>query len=306
MKTKNCGVQKSGIQKKRFSSLVLHFSFLFLLFCASFSSALVQNNATQTEQTNSNIVDSVFEKLNQKTEDLKTYQCQIEYKYEQPSVFKTKTLRKGIFYFQKNDNISSLRVNFHTLQQDDDEEQKKEEQYIIVDSSLLGTRQSSDRQQFKGLWLIILDYDSKSCKYKQLTRAGEPNKPVDIFDLISQYFPIIGFTKTDKLKEEFEITIPEKKEDEHEDSTQIQLKVKPNSIYKDKYSQIDCWINKKSNLPVKIKAISNEPEGETPENKDLSEIKFLKARINENINKKVFELQIPKEFDEPEIYFLEN
>lgn len=300
LKAKNCGNRQS-----RFSSLVLHFSFFVLLFCASCSSASVQNSDPQTEQTNPNPVDSILEKLNQKTKDLKTYQGQIEYRYVQP-VFSTQTLRKGVLYFQKNDSTSNLRVNFQTLQQDDDEEQKKEEQYIIVDGSLLGTRVTSDERRFEGLWLIILDYDSKSCIYKQLTHAGEPNKPVDIFELVSKKFPIVGFIKAERLKEQFEITIPEKKKDEPEDLTQVQFKVKPSSIYEAKYVQIDCWIDEKSNLPVKIKAISTEPEGETPEKKDLSEIKFLKAQINKKIDRKIFDFQIPKGFDEPEIYPLEN
>ena len=70
--------------------------------------------------------------------------------------------------------------------------------------------------------------------------------------------------------------------------------------------QIDCWINKKLNLPERIVAISNEPADEPLDQKDYSELKFLNAKVNEKIDPKVFDFQIPKDFDEPEIYPLEN
>jgi hypothetical protein len=121
---------------------------------------------------------------------------------------------------------------------------------------------------------------------------------MDVFDLVSKYLPMPGFTKTDELKKQFEVGLVEQKKAEAEDFTQVRLKVKPNSVYKDKFLSIDFWIEKKVGLPTKFRAIKTEPEA--PDG-DIEEIKFLKPKVNKDIAKKVFEFKIPKEFGEPEI-----
>jgi len=291
---------------------------LSLMFCVSCSSASVQTvepkNAVETDQTEPNRIDSILDKLNERTRELQSYQCQIEYKYVQPSVFDAQTIRRGILYYSKSNesgkSLSKLRVNFQTLRQDEDEEQKYIEQYVIVDGESI----SDSGGKYKGLWLVQLDYELKNCKYIQLTpeRSGikddgssdEPNKPIDVFELISTKLPIVGFSKTNRLKEEFEISAAPR--DANDGLIQVQFKVKPNSVYKDDYVQIDCVIDEKLNLPVKIAAISTEPTGEALENKDLYEIKFINAKINQKIDDKVFDFEIPKDFGKPDVYPLEN
>ena len=112
---------------------------------------------------------------------------------------------------------------------------------------------------------------------------------------------MIGFTKIEDLKKQFQITLVEQKKSEPEDFIQIHLKVKPNSVYKDRYIFIDFWIDKKLGLPAKIVAVSTEPANEPAEQKDILEIKFLKPKVNRKINEKVFNFKIPKDFGEPEI-----
>ena len=70
----------------------------------------------------------------------------------------------------------------------------------------------------------------------------------------------------------------------------MHLKVKPTSIYKDDYTAIDFWIDKKSHLPAKIVAVSTE--------EDIYEIKFVKPKVNEKIDKKVFDVKVPNGFGE--------
>jgi outer membrane lipoprotein-sorting protein len=107
--------------------------------------------------------------------------------------------------------------------------------------------------------------------------------------------PIIGFTKIEDLKKQFEIKLVEQEKGKPEDSNFIglHLKVKPDSIYKDNYIYLDFWIDKKSGLPAKVVALSIE--------EDIYEIKLIKAKVNKGVDKKVFELKIPKGFGEPEI-----
>jgi outer membrane lipoprotein-sorting protein len=215
-------------------------------------------------------IDSILKKLNDNTKQLKSYQGQIEYLVSQP-LFDSQTLRKGALYYQKSKSKSELRIDFHILKQDDEKEQKHIEQYI-----------------FDGVWLTHIDYPNKQAKKYQ---QAEPNNPIDCFELVSRNFPIIGFGKTEDLEKDFQIELIEQKEPSK--SIKLHLKVKPDSVYKDDYTSVDFWIDKKLFLPANIIAHSTEEE--------LYEIRFIKPKVNKRIGKKVFEFRIPKEFGKPEI-----
>jgi len=224
------------------------------------------------EKVNANPVEAILKQLTWKTRELQSYQCRIEYLFSQP-VLESETLRKGVLYYANSDGKSKLRINFQTLKQDDEKERRYIEHYI-----------------FDGVWLTHIDYQIKAVKHRQL---AEPNEPVDAFELAGQNFPIIGFTKIEDLKKQFEIKLVEQEGDKVRDFVQLNLKVKPDSIYKDDYTSIDFWIDKKLGLPAKIVAITTE--------EDIYQIKLLKAKVNKRLNKKVFEFKIPKGFGEPEI-----
>jgi len=231
----------------------------------------------QCAQPKTDPVDDVLKQLNDKTIELQSYEGQLEYKLTQP-LLESEALRKGILYYAKFGEKSKLRINFLTLKQDDEEEQKYLEDYI-----------------FDGAWLTQISYEIKSAKKYQL---AEPNKPVDAFDVASQNIPLLGFTKIENLKKQFEITLVEQKEDKPATFFQLHLKVKPNSTYKDDYASLDFWIDKKLGLPTKVVALSPE--------EDIYEIRFLNPKINRKINAKVFDFKIPKDFGEPEIIPLEK
>ena len=106
--------------------------------------------------------------------------------------------------------------------------------------------------------------------------------------MASQNFPIIGFSKVEDLKKQFEIKLVELEGKERQDFIKLHLKVKPDSIFKDDYTSIDFWIDKKLGLPAKIVAITTE--------EDIYQIKFLKAKVNKKLDEKVFEVKIPRGF----------
>ncbi len=224
-------------------------------------------NSQYRETVKPDLVETILKKLKQKTAELKSYQGQIEYLFSQP-LLESQTFRKGVLYYQKFDKKSNLRINFQTLKQDDEPEEKYIEQYI-----------------FDGTWLTHIDYQLKEVKRYQ---QAEPNEPVDAFDLARRNFPIIGFSETEDLKKEFEIKLVGQEETEPSPFIQLHLKVKPDSIYKDDYISIDFWIDKKLYLPAKVVAVSTE--------EDIYEIKLLKAKVNKKLDKKVFEVKIPKGF----------
>jgi len=226
----------------------------------------------QPEEADANSVETILKQLRQKTAKLKSYQGEVEYKFIQP-LLESEVLRKGVLYYARFGKQSKLRINFETLKQDDEKEQKYIEHYI-----------------FDGMWLTHIDYQIKTVRRYQV---AEPNKPVDAFDAASKNLPIIGFTKIDDLKKQFEVRLVEEKKDKPQNFVQLHLIVKPNSIYKDDYTSIDFWIDKELGLPAKVVAVSTE--------EDIYEIKFLRPKINKKINKDVFKYKIPKGFGEPEI-----
>jgi outer membrane lipoprotein-sorting protein len=252
----------------------------------------------QQENTKDDPVSIVLENLNKKTSEIKSYESQIEYKYSQP-LLESETLHKGVFYYTRAGQKSALDIDFNTLKQDDAKEQKYVERYVFLDGAGLTYKD----YEFKGIWLVHLDYQIKEVKYYQLAEPNDPNESTDVFDLAGKKLPMLGFSKIEDLKKQFDIQLVEQKKTESENLIQVHLKVKPNSIYKDDYRSIDFWIDKKLGLPAKIVAVKSEPE---PPYGDIEEIKFLHPKVNKGIDKKVFEINIPRGFGEPEILPMEN
>jgi len=246
------------------------------------------SDTKQPVEEKTDAVDTVLKQLNKKTSELMSYQAQIEYNFIQP-LLESEKLQKGIFYYAKLGKESKLRLNFQTRKIEDEEEEKYAEEYIVLDGACL----TYPGHQFKGTWAVLIDYEIEAVKYIQLAEPKEPNKPVDVFDLASRNFPMVGFTKIEDMKKQFEVTLVEQKKSEPEDFIQVHLKVKPNSVYKHDYISIDFWIDKKLGLPAKIIAVTTE--------EDIYQIKFLKPKVNKGMDKKVFELKIPEGFNEPEI-----
>lgn len=258
---------------------VLCFSILIIILMADSSWAeccvKLPQSCQPEKKADINSVDVILEQLHQQTQALKSYQCRIEYLDNQP-LLESQTLRKGVLYYRKSGEKSQLRINFDTLKQDQEKEQKYLDQWI-----------------FDSQYLTHIDYQTKSVKLYQIAEQNEPNNPANPFELISQSFPLIGFTKAEDLKKQFDIELIEQKAGEPNDFVGLHLKVKSGSIYKDDYTAIDFWTDKKLNLPSKIIAASTEG--------DIKQIRFLEPKVNGKIDETVFEFRIPAGFDKPEI-----
>ncbi|MEE9371276.1 MAG: hypothetical protein V3W45_07390 [Sedimentisphaerales bacterium] len=235
--------------------------------CCWASGCLASLAHQQHKAADVNSIDVVLKQLTRSTAKLESYQCRIEYLFSQP-LFESQTLRTGRLYYQKSSQESKLRINFQILKQDDEDQQKHIEHYI-----------------FDGVWLTHIDYQIRQAKMRQL---AEPNQPVDAFELVSENFPIIGFNRIEDLKEQFEIKLIEQEQGVPNGFIHLHLKVKPDSIYKDDYTSVDFWIDRKLYLPAKIVAVSTE--------EDIYRIKFLDAKVNEKIDREVFEFKIPQGF----------
>ena len=221
--------------------------------------AVQANNCCKKSES---VVEDILKKLNEKTSEMKTYQAKIQWTHTQP-LFETVTVRKGDIYYFKDSNNSKLRINFKTLKTDDSKEQKRREDYL-----------------FDGVWLRRTDYQNKTININQL---APENAPVAPFEMVSRFFPILGFSGIEDLKKQFKIEYvkPEKKASDL--SVHLSLIPKSDSLYKDDYTQIDFWIADKIDLPAKIVAHSSET--------DIFEISFSDIKINKKIKSKIFKVE---------------
>jgi len=208
-----------------------------------------------------------LQRLSAATKKLESYQCRIEYLFEQP-LFESKALRQGDLYYQKEKDKSLLRINFRTLKEDNDPQKEYRDEYI-----------------FDGRWLTRIDYQVKQVKRDEQAGEGEQ---IDAFELVRRSFPIIGFDKVEELEEQFDIAFVEQISTKAGDFAELNLKPKADSEYADDYVSIDMVIDTAIDLPSKIKAENTE--------QDIYTLEFRRPVINKKIDKTVFEYKIPKGF----------
>jgi outer membrane lipoprotein-sorting protein len=223
----------------------------------------VAEQKTPATPTDSNEVDMILTRLDRKSREIKTYEAKIVYLIQQP-VLESEILREGMLYYANDEKGSMLRINFTSSRQDNELEPNSREEYL-----------------FDSVNLMRVNYKLKNVEYRQLTDA---NRPLNAFDLASQYLPIVGFTKADKLKDDFEISYCATKEYD-----ELLLKTKPQSHYKNDYVHIRFWIDKSLSLPARVEATSPQ--------EDISVIRFGEAKVNKGLPTDIFKIEVPSDFD---------
>jgi hypothetical protein len=217
-----------------------------ILLCQQVCSAIEPNDTLQ--------------KLNQSVKKIKNLSAQVEYIHAQP-LFETKTIRTGKIFYVKDANCGQLRINFLTLKQDDANEQNYREDYV-----------------FDGWKLTKIDHQSKSAITEQFAK----DKAIEPFELVQDYFPIVGFDEPNKLSEQFEITVIAGSDG------QLRFIPKKNSRYFKAYKQVDCKLSAKNYLPTEFNASTCDDEEIT--------IKLTQTDLQKAIDKTVFDLNIPADF----------
>ncbi|MDD5010673.1 MAG: outer-membrane lipoprotein carrier protein LolA [Phycisphaerae bacterium] len=202
-------------------------------------------------------IKGVIEKLNLAAGNLKNLSAKIEYTHAQP-LFDTQTIRDGKIFYVKDANCSALRINFLTLKQDQSKKQNYKEDYI-----------------FDGTKLTKIDYQTKSAATELLAEE----EPIEPFELVQDYFPIIGLTKNNQMAEQFDITAVQ---------NTLFLKPKEKSRFFKTYKEIEIKIDPDNNLPFDFSAITAEDEQIT--------IKLSQIDTSKVIKKSVFNVIIPADF----------
>ena len=231
-------------------------------------------SASSNQPTDPNRIDpasplgQLLEKINHATKNIKSCRASVEYLFiQEPELLNSRTLRKGTLYYRKDDKGSKLRLNFDTVKQDDAGEQKKTEQYF-----------------FDGVWLTKIDYTLRQIDQYQQTPI---DKPVEVFDYLSRHFPIVGFTGTDTLQKQFFIQQVKPSEKENH-LHHLLLKVKPDSVYKNDYTQIDLWVDDEKFLPVRMMSVSTQG--------DIYDIRLSKTELNKSLPDQIFTIETPADF----------
>ncbi|MCL5279844.1 MAG: hypothetical protein M1376_08075 [Planctomycetes bacterium] len=243
---------------------------LFVVLAAGMSwGAAAANPASTVPATAAepNALDKVLKNLETKATELKSYQVNMDYLFKQP-LLESQQRRTGALYYAKFDKESFLRIDFDTLQQDEEKQQTYKQQYI-----------------FDGVWLREIDYQLKTETRRQL---AEPNQPLDAFALASKHLPVLGFSKVEDLRKQFEISLVTEPPADAAAPQHLHLKVKPDSVYKDDYVTIDFWIDRQIGLPMRVEAV-------TPE-EDVYQIKLTDPKVNAPLDRKLFQVDIPRSF----------
>jgi outer membrane lipoprotein-sorting protein len=214
-----------------------------------------------------NALDTVLKNLQDKTAELKSYQVNMDYVFKQP-LLESQQRRTGVLYYAKSDKKSDLRIDFRTLQQDEEKEQTYRQQYL-----------------FDGVWLWEVDFQLETATRRQL---AEPNQPLDALSLAGKQVPVLGFSKVQDLRKQFEIELVAEPPARPTPRQHLHLKVKPDSVYKDDYVSIDLWIDGKIGLPVQVNAVTRE--------QDAYEIKLTDPKVNAELDPKLFQVDIPPRF----------
>ena len=211
-------------------------------------------------------IQAILKKMHAASEDLKTCQAGISYLYIQdPELLDSRTLRTGALYYQKAEKQSNLRISFETRKQDDFEAEKRREEYL-----------------FDGVWLKKIDFKSEQIDlYQQTTK----DKPIDVFELISHNFPLVGFSGMDTLEKDFEVKLLD---NEPNKPISLLLTTKNDSKFKDEYTKIDFWADSKTYLPIRVRAYSKQD--------DIYDIRFLDTKINKKLKNGVFTIETPASF----------
>lgn len=242
------------------------------LFCCQASAC--NETCPKTQETDPNAVDAVLAQLETKANELQSFQCKIDYVFKQP-LLESQARQKGTLYYAKFDDRSYLRVDFDTIQYDQDKEQKRKEQFL-----------------FDGVWATFIDYQVKSVQRQQMS---EPDEPVDAFSLVTRRVPVLGFSRIDELREQFDIELVSDAASKSSDAYRLHMSVKPDSVYQHDYSTIDFQVDKSHGLPTRIEAVSAQ-EDLFEEERDIHQIELTDPKINKGIPRERFDVKIPDEF----------
>ncbi|MBN1980792.1 MAG: hypothetical protein JW795_04635 [Chitinivibrionales bacterium] len=245
--------------------------------CSVYASAANDSTKNTVSDCNSvcsvhapeNKLDTILENIANVSSTLKTLEADLAYlTIQDPDIVESKTLQTGRLHYLKEADRSFLRIRFDRLKQDEFPAEESVEDYY-----------------FDGVWLTKVDYKLEQIN---LYQQAPEDKPVDVFELINDRFPLIGFSGSETLKKDFDVSIIDTSKDDPNEPIQLLLQVKKDSRYQEDYKKIDFWLEKCSYLPVRVKAYSTQG--------DIYDVRFSNMNINKKLKNAVFKIETPTGF----------
>ncbi|MFI4912480.1 MAG: outer membrane lipoprotein carrier protein LolA [Sedimentisphaeraceae bacterium JB056] len=210
-------------------------------------------------------VERLMEKIAEKGSELESFSANIMYSLtEDPEIFETTTIYTGTFNYLKTEQRQYAMIDFITRQEDE-----------------LPVEDYHQRYVFDGVWLTRIDYQLKQVNKDQLVPEDEPE---DVFKLIGEDFPLMGFSGTDRLSDRYDIEF-----EQSDDSRSYELNLTPKEQSDVKYSEIRFVIDSGTLLPRSIKAVSSSDSS-------ICDIQLDGSVINTELNEEIFKVEIPDDF----------
>ncbi len=213
---------------------------------------------------------TTLSKMSEAANKLTSFEAEITYKIIQdPELFESTTANKGKIWYFKDANHSYTRLSFTSRQEDSFAPEKYHEEYI-----------------FDGYSVTRINYQLKQISIDQL--AKKEDKPIDALELLSENMPIIGFTSSDNLSKDFIIKLlPAQKTKPIE----LNLAVKENSKYYNKYVRLQLYVDRKLYLPTQIIATTREND-----TYDII-LNFKRGKLDKPIKLDIFKVEQPSSFE---------
>lgn len=235
------------------------------VFCILFCSAIFASAPRNNIAADTNEADRVLLSLNKHVKALETLSAKISYAHSQP-LFETESIHAGNLYYLADNNKPRLRINFNNLIQDGQEQKNYREDYF-----------------FDGIWLSRIDYQAKTVTKQQV---AEPNKSIPPFELVSRYFPIVGFAEPNDLQKVFKLQFFGA--DKIDGPVRFHLIPKENTPFSKDYKSIDFIISAKIFLPTEFNAETVSGE--------IIKIVFSDIRENKKLSSSIFKQDFPSDF----------
>ncbi len=240
--------------------------------CCSSEAKSVQvqdSNSIMTPTSETGALDDILKNISKASSTLTSCQSNIAYLFIQdPDILESKTLRTGKLFYLKENGRSKLRIRFDKIQQDDFEPEDYTEDYY-----------------FDGVWLTKVDYKLEQV---DLYQQAPEDAPIDVFELISHNFPLVGFSGAETLQKDFDISLEDSAVKDPNKPIQLLLLVKKDSEYQDEYTKINFWIAPNNYLPTRVMAYSTQG--------DIYDIRFLDLKMNKKFKNAVFTVETPAHF----------
>lgn len=181
-------------------------------------------------------IDTVLDALDQRGKSMKEFTADVQLTTEDTAIGDSNT-RKGKVFFQKVGDQGDARLNVVL----DSQIKKNGSGFMEVPSKL--------QYLLKNGWLYDLDFTKKIRNERQVSKPGDK---VNLLKLGEGPFPLpIGQSKEDVHKS-FDVTMTPPAKGDPDNTTHLQLKPREGTPLAKRFSKIDVWVDRATNMPGRI------------------------------------------------------